>query len=546
MARKRKTRATEAPEEPELIQQTEPEPQSEPEHPQPDGTMENEVPGAGDEAAKEEEKGEEKELEFERDGEEEQPDDMPEDKNEAVVDQMENGLASEITEKPSEVTVSEDGHGQKEVEELELEEEPIEKLLEPFSKDQLTLLIKEAVAQHPDVIESVHRLADADPAHCKIFVHGLGWEASAETITSAFAEYGEIEDCKVVKDKITGKSKGYGFILFKHRHGARRALKQPQKVIDGRLASCQLASAGPIQGSALASVSSVSGPPMSEYTQRKIYVSNVSAELDPSKLLEFFSKFGEIEEGPLGLDKQTGKPRGFCLFVYKNLESARNALEDPHKNFEGHSLHCQRAVDGPKHSKGGNSNQQFGQPYKQQHHQSHQGYYGHSLKKGKYGGSSSVGHAGGHLMAPSGGPPGIPAAGFNQAVAPEAIGQAVAALLATQGAGLGFGNLLGGIGAGVNPQGAPPPMMNNAGGYGGQPRMQGGYGGQQQMGQGGFRSHHGGAPYMGHGSDDEDESLAQFLESEVFSELSDQENIIHTLREEELVCQHRRLNKQYQ
>ncbi|GFP94237.1 ubp1-associated protein 2a [Phtheirospermum japonicum] len=90
----------------------------------------------------------------------------------------------------------------------------------------------------------------------------------------------------------------------------------------------------------------MSGPPQSEYTQRKIYVSNVSAELDPRKLLEFFSKFGEIEEGPLGLDKQTGKPRGFCLFVYKSLESAKKALEEPHKNYEGHMLHCQKAVDG--------------------------------------------------------------------------------------------------------------------------------------------------------------------------------------------------------
>ncbi|CAA0805923.1 UBP1-associated protein 2A [Striga hermonthica] len=507
MPRKRKTRATEAPEEPEVVPQTEPEAEPEPEQRQPDETMEVEGQGAGDEAVKEEEEEEEEEEpEEERDGNEEQPDNVQMNENEAIADQASDEQATEITEKPSDV--SENGEGQKEEKEEEddLEEEPLEKLLEPFSKDQLTLLIKEAVAKHPDVIESVNRLADADPSHCKIFVHGLGWEASAETITSAFAQYGEIEDCKVVKDKISGKSKGYGFILFKHRHGARRALKQPQKVIDGRLTSCQLAAAGAVPGPA-----AVSGPPASEYTQRKIYVSNVSAELDPNKLLEFFTKFGEIEEGPLGLDKHTGKPRGFCLFVYKNLESARKALEEPHKTFEGQTLHCQRAVDGPKHSKG-NVSQQFGQPYKQQHNQQqhnqghHQGYYGHPSKKGKYGGASGVGHTGGHLMAPSGGP-GVPAAGFNQVVAPEAIGQAVAALLATQGAGLGIGNLLGGIGAGVNPQGAPPPMMNNAGyggqagagGYGGQPGFQGGYGGQQHMGQGGYRPHQGGAPYMGQG-----------------------------------------------
>ncbi|GFQ07834.1 ubp1-associated protein 2b [Phtheirospermum japonicum] len=69
-------------------------------------------------------------------------------------------------------------------------------------------------------------------------------------------------------------------------------------MIEGRMASCQLAFAGPLSNE-------------SEYTRRKIYVSNVAAEIDPNKLTEFFSTFGEIEEGPLGFDKQTGKARGF-------------------------------------------------------------------------------------------------------------------------------------------------------------------------------------------------------------------------------------------
>ncbi|XP_047979625.1 UBP1-associated protein 2A-like [Salvia hispanica] len=366
----------------------------------------------------------------------------------------------------------------------QLEEEPFEKLLEPFSKDQLTLLIKEALAKHPDLASIVHAMADSDPAHCKIFVHGLGWDANADSITSVFSKYGEIEDCKVVRDKNTGKSKGYGFILFKQRDGARRALKEPQKLIEGRMTCCQLASAGPVQTPVQSAPAIVASPPASEYTQRKIYVSNVSAELDPKKLFDYFSKFGEIEEGPLGLDKQTGKPRGFCLFVYKSSESAKKALEEPHKQYEGHILHCQKAIDGPKHSKGHFNNQQ-------------QGYHHHQAKRGRY-----AGHSGGHLMAPSAGPA-VPSGGFGPAVAPAAIGQAVAALLATQGAGLGIGNLLGGIG---NAQGVHP-MMNNAGfggpgaggGYGGQPGMHGGYGGQPQMGPGGVRPHQGGAPYMGHG-----------------------------------------------
>nr|GMD64810.1 UBP1-associated protein 2B-like [Ipomoea batatas] len=288
---------------------------------------------------------------------------------------------------------------EKKAEVEEFDDEPLEKVLEPFSKEQLQVIIQEAVTKHPDFMENIRNWADKDPAHRKIFVHGLGWDTTTETLTNVFGKYGEIEDCKAVTDKVSGKSKGYAFILFKHRSGARKALKEPQKKIGNRITSCQLASAGPVPAPP------PNPPPVSEYTQRKIFVSNVSADLDPKKLLEFFSKYGEIEEGPLGLDKHTGKPKG----------------------------------------------------------------------------------------------PG--AVGFNPAVAPV-LGQALTALLTTQGAGLGIGNLLGGLP--VNPHGVPP-VVNNAqgygaqsaaGGYGGHPGMQGGYQ-NPAMGQGGVRPQ-GGAPWRGH------------------------------------------------
>ncbi|OVA13772.1 RNA recognition motif domain [Macleaya cordata] len=392
-------------------------------------------------------------------------------------------------------------------------EEPFQKLIEPFTKSQLSDLLREAAEKHPDVLDSIRKLADVDPVHRKIFVHGLGWDTNAETLISVFKKYGEIEDCKAVCDKVSGKSKGYGFILFKHRSGARKALKEPQKKIGNRMTACQLASAGPVPAPA------PSAPPVSEYTQRKIYVSNVGADIDPQKLLNFFSKFGEIEEGPLGLDKQTGKPKGFALFVYKSTESARKALEEPHKNFEGHVLHCQKAVDGPKPNK----------PFFQQHQSNHHSGGGRGAhysrnENPKYSGSSgnhmtAPAGTGGHMMAQPG-PYNGPTQGLN-----PVIGQALTALLASQGsAGLGLTNLLGtlgstGMGAPVNP--SVPSMVNSAmqGGYGNQPsglnsNVMGGYGSQPGM-QGGYqnpqmgqtnagRSQQGGGhmggvtPYMGH------------------------------------------------
>ncbi|MDG2865995.1 hypothetical protein P7M39_24515, partial [Vibrio parahaemolyticus] len=182
-------------------------------------------------------------------------------------------------------------------------------------KEQLHSLVTQAVDMFPEFVDSVRRIADVDPAHRKIFVHGLGWDATAETLTSVFGKYGEIEDCKAVTDKVSGKSKGYGFILFNTRRGAQNALKGPQKKIGNRMTACQLASIGPVSNPPQTAPPAVAAPSssVSEYTQKKIYVSNVGADLDPQKLLAFFSRFGEIEEGPLGLDKATGKPKGFCL-----------------------------------------------------------------------------------------------------------------------------------------------------------------------------------------------------------------------------------------
>nr|XP_043639299.1 UBP1-associated protein 2A-like [Erigeron canadensis] len=405
---------------------------------------------------------------------EEDPQEIEEDVEEEIEEEEDESEEEENKETAANDVVSDvKQEGEKEVEEedMELEDEPVEKLLEPFSKEQLVSLLKEAVSKHPDLIENVSKIADIDPAHRKIFVHGLGWDTNSDVLISEFGKYGEIEDCKAVVDKVSGKSKGYAFILFKHRAGAQKALKEPQKKIGNRMTSCQLASAGPVPAP----------PPVvqtvSEYTQRKIFVSNVAADIDPGKLTEFFAKFGEIDDGPLGLDKQTGKPKGFALYVYKTVEGAKKALEEPHKVFEGHTLHCQKAVDGPKPNKpffqqggsGGHGNQHYGG--------GHGGHGHHVSKKGKFsgGGGGSGGH--GHLMAPS----------YNTPVPPAltpALGQALTALLATQGGGLG--NLLG---LGGPPQGMPP-----GGGYGNQGG--GGYGAPQGM-QGAYPPQGGNRPPYG-------------------------------------------------
>ncbi|CAB4271662.1 unnamed protein product [Prunus armeniaca] len=83
-----------------------------------------------------------------------------------------------------------------------------------------------------------------DTSHTKIFVGGLPWETQRDTMKSYFEQFGEILEAVVITDKITARSKGYGFVTFKDPEAAGRACENPNPIIDGRRANCNLAVLG--------------------------------------------------------------------------------------------------------------------------------------------------------------------------------------------------------------------------------------------------------------------------------------------------------------
>ena len=68
----------------------------------------------------------------------------------------------------------------------------------------------------------------------KLFLWGLSWSTTSDTLTRFFSEFGEIEEGVVAWDRSTGKSKGYGFITFRTPDSAALAVANPHKFIDGR------------------------------------------------------------------------------------------------------------------------------------------------------------------------------------------------------------------------------------------------------------------------------------------------------------------------
>lgn len=50
----------------------------------------------------------------------------------------------------------------------------------------------------------------------RVFVGGISWKADEASLANFFQNlgYGKVIDCKIIMDKVTGKSKGYGFVTF--------------------------------------------------------------------------------------------------------------------------------------------------------------------------------------------------------------------------------------------------------------------------------------------------------------------------------------------
>ncbi|MEQ9362686.1 MAG: RNA-binding protein [Leptospirales bacterium] len=58
----------------------------------------------------------------------------------------------------------------------------------------------------------------------KVFIGGLSWDTTNDGLRSACEQFGGVEDCKIITDRETGRSRGFGFVTFASDDDARTAI----------------------------------------------------------------------------------------------------------------------------------------------------------------------------------------------------------------------------------------------------------------------------------------------------------------------------------
>lgn len=76
----------------------------------------------------------------------------------------------------------------------------------------------------------------------KLFVGGLAWATTDDSLRAAFAEVGEVVYAKVMVDRDTGRSRGFGFVEMATEEAAQAAIERwNDRELDGRAIKVNIA-----------------------------------------------------------------------------------------------------------------------------------------------------------------------------------------------------------------------------------------------------------------------------------------------------------------
>ncbi len=59
-----------------------------------------------------------------------------------------------------------------------------------------------------------------------LYVGNLSYDMSEENLRTEFAEYGEVQSAKIITDKFTGRSRGFGFVEMNSDEEGKKAMEE--------------------------------------------------------------------------------------------------------------------------------------------------------------------------------------------------------------------------------------------------------------------------------------------------------------------------------
>lgn len=172
----------------------------------------------------------------------------------------------------------------------------------------------------------------------KLVVLGLPWETDEETLQQYFSQYGALEEAVIMKDRLTGKSRGFGFVTYLHQRDAQHVALTDHQV-DGR--RCEAKFALPRGGST------------SNRTTR-IFIARIPSAVSDQQFRSYFEQFGIVQDAYMPKDAFKQGHRGIGFVTYASVEPVEQVMGSTH-TLNGQELAIDRAT--PKDKSSGSQSQ---------------------------------------------------------------------------------------------------------------------------------------------------------------------------------------------
>ncbi|XP_045530667.1 RNA-binding protein Musashi homolog 2-like isoform X2 [Pieris brassicae] len=166
------------------------------------------------------------------------------------------------------------------------------------------------------------------PSPSKLFVGGLSWQTSSEKLREYFAMFGAVTDVLIMKDPVTQRSRGFGFITFQEASSVDKVLAVPVHTLDGKRIDPKHATPK-------------SAPKPTK--TKKIFVGGVGQDTSAEEVRAYFSQFGLVEDAVMLMDQQTKRHRGFGFVTFHSEEAVERVCDIHFHTIKNKKVECKRA-----------------------------------------------------------------------------------------------------------------------------------------------------------------------------------------------------------
>ncbi|XP_026076624.1 heterogeneous nuclear ribonucleoprotein A1-like isoform X3 [Carassius auratus] len=167
----------------------------------------------------------------------------------------------------------------------------------------------------------------------KLFIGGLSFETTDESLRAHFEQWGTLTDCVVMRDPNTKRSRGFGFVTYSSVNEVDAAMDARPHKVDGRAVEPKRAVSR-----------EDSSRPGAHSTVKKMFVGGIKEDTDEEHLREYFSQFGKIEEVNIMTEKNSDKRRGFAFITFDDHDAVDRIVIQKYHTVNGHNCEVRKAL----------------------------------------------------------------------------------------------------------------------------------------------------------------------------------------------------------